>query len=167
MTTETELVLMTLTAEELDDANRWVSLMNDSWRTASARVQSQTGFATDGPWHLLTAMRLAILRERVTRHGAEPWYIGMPTADHVAGRLLELYQQRLVLNADHRFSPRLSAAGVIDQGCVVCGERKPLTIGFWARPDGLWADTCLACWGRVDHDRLFPIEADVPSSRAP
>lgn len=145
MTTEAELVLMTLTAEELDDASRWIGYVDAHWKALTGDERRTGGLRTDGPWHLMAAMRLAILREQAARGGAEPWYAGEPTAEHPAGRVLELYAGRLQLNVAQRFAPRLTAAGVLEQQCAVCGQRKPLTAGFWPRSDGVWGSTCHDC----------------------
>jgi hypothetical protein len=153
MTTEAELVLMSLTAEELDEASRWVGYVEAHWTAITREERGRSGFATDGPWHLMTAVRLAIIREQAERGGAEPWYAGMPTTGHAAGRVLDLYSRRLQLNAAEQLAPRLSRAGVIEQQCAICGHRKPLTAGFWPRPDGMWSDICLTC-GRPDPERL-------------
>lgn len=163
MTTEAELVLMSLTAEELDDASRWIGYVDAHWKALTTDERRQGGLPTDGPWHLMTAMRLAIIREQVARGGAEPWYAGLPTADHPAGRILELYGRRLELNAIPGLAPRLSAMGVLEQACAVCGERKPLTSASFPRADGVWGSTCHACRRPPVHARSQP-EPDEWSS---
>lgn len=145
MTTEAELVLMTLTAEELDDASRWIGYLDAHWKAVTADERRQGGLPTDGPAHLMTAMRLAVMREMTQRAGAAGWYAGQPTAEHPAGRVLDLYARRLTLNVEPGVLPRLSAAGVLEQPCVVCGVRKPLTTAQFPRPDGMWSTTCRAC----------------------
>jgi hypothetical protein len=161
--TEAELVLMTLTAEEIDDASRWIALMGDAWKTQTklAGGRNRVGLMTDGPWHLMTAMRLALLREQAARGGASEWFAGMPTKDHVAGKVLDLYARRLELNVAQRFAPRLSRAGILEAECIGCGERKPLTTGFWPRPDGVWAQFCHACRG--PDPTLLGEDTDAPT----
>lgn len=143
--TECELVLLTLTAEELDDANRWVGYMDAHWKALTRDERRQGGLPTDGPWHLIGAMRLAVMREMAQRAGADGWYAGQSTTDHPAGRLLELYARRLALNAESGVMPRVSAAGVLEQACAVCGIRKPLSTACFPRPDGAWGSTCHEC----------------------
>lgn len=145
MTTEAELVLMGLTVEELDDASRWVGYIDAHWKAITADERRQGGLPTDGPWHLMTAMRLAIIREQVARGGADEWFAGMPTEGHPAGRILEHYGRRLQLNAIPGLAPRLSRAGVLEQQCVICGVRKPLAAVSFPRPDGVWGNTCHDC----------------------
>jgi hypothetical protein len=143
--TETELVLATLTREELIDAMAWADMLNEAWRTMSVDERRAGQFETDGPWHLIRAMQLAALREAGARYGADAWYIGMPTVGHVAGKLLELYQSRLAVNPDRSLAPRPSASGAMVQECVMCGESKPLTLALWERSGGLWRSMCRDC----------------------
>jgi hypothetical protein len=89
--TEAELVLMSLTDEELDDALRWLAVVLDHWRESRARIEAAYGdrrpandvlAVSDGPLHLIRAMDLAIIRERAQRGGADPWFAGMPLDGH-------------------------------------------------------------------------------------
>lgn len=155
--TETELVLGSLTAEELDDANRFVSTLADSWRTSS-RVGS-TPFRTDGPSHAIVALRLAVLREMTARGGAEPWYAGMPTTDHIGGRVLDLYARRYGMREQEAAA---SPAGVLQRVCVICGEAKPQDTAHFPRDDGWWTDICHEC-RRVDPERLRAVMELAPS----
>lgn len=148
MSGESDLVLGSLTPEELDDANRYLGLLIRSWRSQSKDEARRVGLDSDGPFHLLAAMRLALVAEMAQRGGAAPWYAGEPTDGHIAAGVLELYARRYQLRAQEA---RLSAAGIVRQ-CAICGDEKPQDHEHFDRPDGLWADICRACH-RTDPER--------------
>lgn len=153
MTTEAELVLMSLTTEELADASRWLGVELSRWEAHIAATQDADGRATgavfgkgtDGPMHLIRAMDLAIIRERAQRGGAEPWYAGMPIDGHPARAFLAYYQQRIALNPDQGHKPRLSGAGILEKVCPGCHEPKPLTVAFWGWLGHGLDDICRSC----------------------
>lgn len=153
--TETELALMSLTNEELDDAARFLAIMRERWResreTANATGRdelAEIGFhGTEGPLHAILAADLAIVREQAIRGGAEPWYAGMELVGHPAAARLRYYQERTKLNPDQGVKPRLTAAGVLERVCPTCGEAKPLTVAFWAWEMTTLAAICRVCSG--------------------
>lgn len=150
--TETELVLMSLTNEELDEAAEWNGRVLAQWRRSRERIEREgqqaaqpDDYRTDAPSHLSRAMDLAIVRERAQRGGAEPWYAGMPTDGHPAARAIRHYQERLTLNPDEGHRPRLSAAGILEKVCIGCGQAKPLTVALWPWLGGMLDDFCRSC----------------------
>jgi hypothetical protein len=151
--TETELVLMSLTNEELDDAARYLGLMMDRWRESRRVAEAEgrdrlteLGFhGTEGPIHVILAADLAIIREQAVRGGAEPWEAGMPLEGHPGRTRLRYYQERITLNPDEGVIPRLSEAGVLERVCPGCGENKPLTVRFWIWRESTLAHCCRAC----------------------
>lgn len=158
--TETELVLGSLTPEELDDARRFVKVLEDGWLTQSKGLTPihRIGLNTDGPSHLLTAMKLAVLREMAARGGAEPWYAGMPTDGHIAGRLIDLYGRRY---GYRELEPRPNPSGQLERVCAVCGATKVQSLDNFDRGDGLWSDVCRTC-RRIDVTAIPPDALDVP-----
>lgn len=140
--TETELILGSLTVEELDDAHRYVAMLGRSWRSQSKDETRRVGLDTDGPIHAIAALAAAVLREMAIRGGAEPWYAGMPTDGHPARLELDLYARRYGLR-EHEASQ--SRAGVMERVCVLCGEAKPQDDRHFTRPEGLWGEICRAC----------------------
>jgi hypothetical protein len=182
VSTEAELVLMSLTAEELADAVRWLELIHSQWETHIAATvdgdgpptnAQAFGHGTDGPMHLIRAMDLAIIRERAQRGGAEPWYAGMPIEDHPARAYLSYYQQRIVLNPDEGHKPRLSAAGIVEKVCPGCSEAKPLTVAFWGWLGHGLDDYCRSCRNPISASdqaiavRQALIEAEDAAASAP
>lgn len=163
MSGEMQLILGSLTREELDDANRFVGFLSRAWTTQSKDQARKVGLDTDGPYHLLTALRLAVLGEMTQRGGGEAWYPGMPTAGHVGERLLELYARRYTLRAQEA---AMSRTGVVERACVVCGERKPQDHDHFERHEGLWADTCRDCAHEVDPERYRDAIAFSPPPAA-
>jgi hypothetical protein len=154
VSTETELVLMSMTNEELDDANRYLAHMLDRWRESRKLVEAdrddeawrQAGYhGTDGPIHLIRAMDLALTREWAQRGGAEPWYAGMPLEGHPSARYVRHYQERIALNPDEGHRPRLAGAGVLEKVCIGCGEARPLTVAFWRWLGSSLDDFCRSC----------------------
>lgn len=148
MTTETELVLMSLTDEELLEAARFMAWCHDRWRESRRALEEQRvdgDYATEGPLHGLRALDLAIVREQAVRGGAEPWYAGMSLAGHPGAGRIRLYQERIVLNPDQGVLPRLSDAGILERVCPGCGAAKPLTVAFWGWQDASLALLCRAC----------------------
>jgi hypothetical protein len=107
--------------------------------------KASAGLGTDGGWHLVRAMDLALLRERATRGGADEWFAGAPTDDHPAAGLIRMYQARLALNPDVRDGGRLSRAGILVARCLRCGREKPLTVAYWHRARTTWMPACRAC----------------------
>lgn len=149
MSTETELVLSSLTRDEVDESVRWLHLMLDAWGTDS---QKRT-FSTDGPWWALKALELALLREIGIRHGADAWYVGLPLEGHPAAQLLRTVAARYALNPDRRNSPRTNPAGVVVARCLHCGEEKALTEEYFERGERLWSLACRSCV-TVDPERF-------------
>lgn len=148
--TEAELILGSLTLEELDDANRYASAMVASWHVQAKDERRSGGIRTDGPLHALTALRLSILREMTARGGAEPWFVGQTTEGHVAQRVLELYAQRY---GYRELEPRPGpAGGPIERVCVICGEAKVQDAEHFDRLEGMWSDICRSC-NRIDPER--------------
>ena len=167
MTTEAELVLMSMTREELDDAVRWLGWMAKRWEqyaAATAAERNAVGLSTDGPWHLHQAMAMAIVREQIGRGGGELWYAGMPIAGHPEERALRYYQARVAVGP-HVGKPSLSDAGILAKACALCGRTYPLTADWWTREGhaGLWATQCRPCadptWGAElrAHDQLVEV----------
>jgi len=160
--TETELVLASLTPEELDDARRYVGRMEDAWLTQS-RTGRQPGFDSDGPFHVIVGLKLAVLRELTVRGGAPEWYAGMPTEGHVAGGILALYQRRYGFREQEA---RLRPGG-LERVCTICGASHPQTLIWFDRPDGMWSDVCREC-RRVDREALIAaVELAPPPQVAP
>jgi hypothetical protein len=150
--TEAEIVLMSLTNEELDDAVRWLGIVHAQWleriRLIEERDDTGTwglGNSTDGPMHLIRAIDLAIVRERAQRGGAEPWYAGMSLDDHPARTWIRHYQERIALNPDEGRKPRLTVAGLVDKVCTACQVPKPLTVAFWGFLGSTLDDVCRPC----------------------
>lgn len=151
--TETELVMMSLTDEELHDAALFLGLMHDRWqasrRTAEAERRdalTEIGYrGTEGPLHALRALDLAIVRERAQRGGAPGWEAGDPLDGHPAAIKVRLYQERIPLNPDQGIKPRLAASGVLERVCPGCGVAKPLTVAFWEWQAGSLALGCRDC----------------------
>lgn len=148
MSGESDLVLGSLTVDELDEANRFVTMLAASWATQAKT--GTAGFRSDGPFHAITALRLSVIAEMAQRGGAEPWYPGAPTDGHVARRVLDLYARRYQLRAQEA-TP--TTAGLLERTCVICGQRKAQTDEHFDRPDGLWSDICRSCrvtdWNRA------------------
>ncbi len=157
---ETELVTASLTLEELDEANRYARMLADSWvaqtRDGGTDGARLSGFRTDGPFHAIAALRLALLAEMTARGGAEPWYAGAPLDGHPAAEMLRLYQRRYGFR---ELEPAANAAGVLERTCIACGQAKPQTETNFERVDGLWLDRCREC-DRADVG-LIPLEALV------
>lgn len=151
--TETELVLATLTNEELADAARFMGHMLDRWRESRAATERdrrdallEVGYhGTEGPIHAIRALDLAIVRETAVRGGAAPWHAHQSTDGHPARVVLDIYRERLELNKDLRQAPRVSAAGALEQTCPTCGETKPLTVAFWEWLGSSMALQCRTC----------------------
>jgi len=166
VTTEAELVLMSMTREEIDDAVRWLGWMQDRWSAFAAESQAdrnRVGLATDGPWHLHQAMAMAIVREQVGRGGGTPWDAGMPMDGHPEERALRYYAARVACGP-HVGRPSLSDAGVLAKECVLCRRTYPLTADWWTRhPSGLWATQCRPCadpaWRAAQRARDEAMEA--------
>lgn len=158
--TEAELILGSLTSEELGDAQKYVEILGRAWRTQSKDESRQVGFNSDGPFHAIAALAAAVLREMVQRGGAEPWYAGMPTTDHIARTEIELYQRRYDLRV-RELEARMDPAGVVRRTCAICGEAKPQDAEHFTRPDGLWSDVCHEC-RRIDPGRLAEAMAFSP-----
>lgn len=151
--TETEVVLLSLTRDELDDAMRFNQLMLERWQE-SRRVteaegrdrMTEIGFhGTEGPLHAILALDLALLRELAVRSGAEPWEAGMPMDGHPGRTRIQFYVERVMLNPDNGVVPRLNAAGILERVCPACGESKPLTVRFWIWRESTLAHFCRAC----------------------
>lgn len=160
--TEIDLVLGSLTPEELDDARKYVRWLTLAWQTQIKDHARRIGLDTDGPWHLLRAMNLAVIREMAQRGGAAPWYMGEPTTDHIAQRELDLYARRYTLRAQEA---AVSAAGRMERTCAVCGIAQPQDAEHFARHEGLWAETCRACH-RIDPERYREAIAYSPPPAA-
>jgi len=156
--TETELILASLTLEELDEANRYARMLGQSWiaqtRDRGTGGARKAGLSTDGPFHAINALRLAVLREMSSRGGGEPWFAGMPLDDHVAAPMLRLYERRFALRP---VEPRPNEAGVLERICIACAESKVQDEDHFERIDGLWAERCRDCT-RIDV-RGIPSEA--------
>lgn len=147
MSTETELVLSSLTKDELRQAfdftlflertygHEWSRLLEPG-RVYDERIQRM----------VLDALALALLREVATRYGAEPWYVGMPTEDHPQGPVLELYQERASLNTEGRLVR--PAWSVERRPCHRCRQVLPHTADwFEAGDDGRPGEVCRVCTG--------------------
>lgn len=164
MSTETECVLMSLTAAELDDAVRYLAGLHAQWLHAARDRDAlrASGIRTDGPLHLLRAMDLALVREMAARGGAEAWYAGMPTTDHPGAAMIRYYQARLQVNPELR-GPRTSAAGILVARCIGCDVDRPLTLEHWELGERGWLPVCRACRRVDDATRqafVAAIEAD-------
>jgi len=151
--TETELVLATLTNEELADAGRYMGHMLDRW-LESRRIAERNGrdelleigyHGTDGPVHAIRALDVALVREMAIRGGAAPWDARQSSEGHPARALITYYRERLELNPDLMEIPRLSAAGVLERVCPGCDEAKPLTVAFWRWLGSSMDLFCRAC----------------------
>lgn len=160
--TEAALVLGSLTSEELDDANRYCGLMIRAWQTSSKDPRARVGTGSDGPFHALAALRLAILAEMTQRGGAEAWHVGMPTAGHIAASTLELYERRYSMRA---LEPRMVGRDLC-RVCVICGEEKPQTEEHYDRPSGEWSSICRAC-NRIDYARLRELQEEFDPKPPP
>jgi hypothetical protein len=163
--TEAELILASLTLEELDDARRFVGMLEQAWiaGTKDEGTRRYMVLRTDGPGHALNAMKLAVLREMTGRGGGEAWFAGASLEGHPAAGLLRLYQRRFAMR---ELEPRPNAAGVLERICIACGAAKPQDEATFERFDGLWSDRCRAC-SRIDVGNI-PMEAlDVPVAPEP
>lgn len=154
MSGEVDVVLASLTDEELDDAVWFLHVMHGRWKESRRRVEQDGRDAlmdapgyhgTEGPLHALRALDLAIVGERAIRGGAQPWFVGMSPADHPGRSLIEYYQERITLNPDQGIRPRLSEVGVLERVCTNCGEAKPLTVRFWEWLETTFAEHCRTC----------------------
>lgn len=169
MSTEAELVLMSLTNEELDDAVRWLEYNLDRWRAhvraaEDDRSREAFGHGTDGPIHLIRAMDLAIIRERALRGGAVEWFAGMTLDGHPAASYVRHYQERISLNPDEGQKPRLAAAGIVEKVCIGCGEARPLTVAHWGWLGRSLDDYCRPCRAGKGPTASVPVllEAEAP-----
>lgn len=140
--TETELIMGSLTDEELDDANRYVTMLGRSWRSQTKDESRKVGLDSDGPFHAIAALSAAVLREMAIRGGGEAWYAPAPTDGHPARLELDLYQRRYALR-EHEAGQ--SRAGVMERTCVLCGVAKPQNNAHYTRIDGLWGEICRTC----------------------
>lgn len=147
--TEAEIVLMSMTNEELDEAADWLARILDFWRRSRDRIEQgdmpADEYRTDAPNHVIHAMDLAIIRERAQRGGAEPWYSGMGLDGHPAARVITYYQDRIALNPDEGHKPRLSAAGILEKICIQCGQAKALSVALWPWVGSFLSDRCRTC----------------------
>jgi hypothetical protein len=150
--TETELILGSLTTEELVDAQRYVEMLGRAWRTQSKDESRRVGFNSDGPFHAIAAFAAAVLREMTGRNGAEPWFAGMTTEGHIARTELGVYARRYDLRV-RDLEARMDPSGVLRRVCAICGEAKPQDELSFDRPDGMWSDICRPC-RRIDAARL-------------
>lgn len=147
MSTETELVLSSLTKDELRQAFDFVLFLERTYGHEWSRLL-EPGRVYDEriQRHVLDALAFAVLREVALRYGAEPWFVGMPTEDHPHGPILELYQQRASLNTDTRL--QRPAHSVERRPCHRCRQLLPHTADwFEAGDDGRPGDTCRVCTG--------------------
>jgi len=140
--TETELILGSLTVEELDDANRYVTMLSRSWRSMVKDERRRVGLDTDGPFHAIAALSAAVMREMLARGGAEPWYAGASTEGHPAQLELDLYARRY---GYRELEASQARSGVVERLCAVCGESKPQDEAHFPRIDGLWGEICGLC----------------------
>jgi hypothetical protein len=167
--TETELVMASLTREELEEAVRWLYAVRAHWLALSDAEKEGQGFGTDGAWHLIRAMDLALLREQAARGGADDWFVGMPTDGHPAAGLIRMYQARLQLNPNVRDGGRLTAAGILVARCLRCHKEKPLTVSFWHRAKTTWMVVCRACSEITDdeyRDAVLKVEEEASRANA-
>lgn len=167
--TETELVLMSLTDEELLEAARFMGWCHDRWRESRRALEAQRidgDYATEGPLHALRALDLAIVREQAVRGGAEPWYAGMSLVGHPGASRIRHYQERIALNPDQGILPRLSEAGILERVCPGCGQAKPLTVAFWGWQDSSLAPLCRAC-ARPDPAAIRAALVDAQDAQEP
>lgn len=142
MSTETEVVLSSLTREELLKAFDFVEFLEHTYGHEWSRLLEPGHVYDDHIQRMvIDAICFALIREVGIRFGSIPWYAGMPTDDHPQGGILELYQERVLLNPDGQLRrvPGLGPTRV----CPACRLRKPDTAAHWAR--GTDAPTCLAC----------------------
>lgn len=149
MTTETELVLMSMTLEELDDAQRWLGWMAQQWKRVASETtdaeRARAGFITDGPWHFHQAMAFALVREQIGRGGGAQWFAGDPIEGHPEQRALSFYQKRVALSPGVLDKPRLAETGVLTRQCVLCQRHLPLDDFWWKRETGTWSGQCRPC----------------------
>lgn len=150
MTTEAELVFMSLTLEELDEATRFLHWMRGQWEKVAEltdRQRMQVGYETDGPWHLLQAMSLAIVREQVGRGGGQEWFAGEPVDKHPEAAAIRYYQDRVALSPGVLDKPRMADTGLLVRQCGLCGRTLPLSATWFQRggSTGAWAMHCRPC----------------------
>lgn len=107
MSTETELVLSSLSKDELVQAYEFVEFLEATYGHEWSRLLLPGKVFDERIQRIvLDAIALALLREVWARYGAEPWFVGMPTEDHPQGRILELYQERAAYHEDQRLRRR-------------------------------------------------------------
>lgn len=161
--TETELVLASLTNEELGDAIFFLHVMKGRW-DEHVRYMERTGgvmtgydradgwSGTEGPLFAIEALDAAIVRELAVRGGAEAWHAHMSSAGHPRRALIEWARERLEVNPDQRSIPRLDDAGVLVRMCPSCGDSKPLGTEYWRWLGSRLDYFCRACRGAGERE---------------
>lgn len=143
--TEVELVFSCMTLEELREAGDVIAHMHEAHLRVQRDPVTGDSWRTRGPSMALDALVFAWNREVETRYGTPPWEAGQPTEGRFGKGVLDIYEERFLLNPDGRLVRPGSTAYVRRRACSNCLVRYPVEGPDWADTPLGASSVCIHC----------------------